>query len=165
MRQGPSKRPRGRNGRKQNIPTRHQTLESSGPEVRIRGNAYQVHEKYLALARDATSSGDRIAAENYYQHAEHYFRIINASTDPRSPAPAQDAAVDDPRGDGYLPPSTAPGNGAKGGSDMPSVDGGDATKAAPGVSPFDGGEGEKRDSDIRRPFPASPLRGVGNLPP
>ncbi|WP_425388008.1 DUF4167 domain-containing protein [Azospirillum halopraeferens] len=56
---------------------RHQTFDSNGPDVRIRGNAWQVHEKYQALARDAASSGDRIMAENYLQHAEHYFRIIN----------------------------------------------------------------------------------------
>jgi hypothetical protein len=55
---------------------RHQTFDSNGPDVRIRGNAFQVHEKYLALARDAQSAGDRIAAENYLQHAEHYYRII-----------------------------------------------------------------------------------------
>jgi hypothetical protein len=44
----------------------------------VRGNAWQVHEKYQALARDAQSSGDRVSAENYLQHAEHYFRIIEA---------------------------------------------------------------------------------------
>ena len=49
--------------------------------MRIRGNAYQVLEKYLAMARDATAAGDRIAAENFYQHAEHYFRIVNANGD------------------------------------------------------------------------------------
>lgn len=63
-------------GRRQNVPLRHQTFDSNGPDVRIRGNAWQVNEKYLALARDAASSGDRIQAENYLQHAEHYFRII-----------------------------------------------------------------------------------------
>ncbi len=47
--------------------------------MRIRGNAWQVHEKYLALARDASASGDRIAAENFYQHAEHYYRLIAAA--------------------------------------------------------------------------------------
>lgn len=67
----------GHNGKK-HIPSRNQTFDSSGPEVRIRGNAHQVLEKYLALARDATAAGDRIAAENYYQHAEHYFRVINS---------------------------------------------------------------------------------------
>lgn len=55
-----------------------QNYDSNGPSVRIRGNAYQVHEKYLQLARDAHSAGDRIMTENYYQHAEHYLRIINA---------------------------------------------------------------------------------------
>jgi Domain of unknown function (DUF4167) len=77
------KRQRGRNnGRnKPHMPVRSQTFDSSGPDVRIRGNAYQVLEKYLALARDATAAGDRIAAENFYQHAEHYFRMINANSD------------------------------------------------------------------------------------
>ena len=63
--------------RRQNVPLRHQTFDSNGPDVRIRGNAFQVYEKYLALSRDANSSGDRVAAENYLQHAEHYVRIIN----------------------------------------------------------------------------------------
>ena len=45
----------------------------------MRGTAVQVHDKYLTLARDATSSGDRIAAEGYYQHAEHYFRVMNVA--------------------------------------------------------------------------------------
>jgi hypothetical protein len=53
--------------------------DSNGPNIRVRGNAYQVMEKYLAMARDAAAAGDRIAAENYYQHAEHYFRTLNAS--------------------------------------------------------------------------------------
>jgi hypothetical protein len=54
-----------------------QTFDSNGPEVRIRGNAYQINEKYLALAKDATSAGDRVLAESYLQHAEHYQRLIN----------------------------------------------------------------------------------------
>ncbi|MFZ4761796.1 MAG: DUF4167 domain-containing protein [Alphaproteobacteria bacterium] len=58
--------------------SRHQNYDSNGPDVRVRGNAQQVHEKYLNLARDASSSGDRIMAENYLQHAEHYLRIINS---------------------------------------------------------------------------------------
>lgn len=60
-------------------PHRSQTFDSNGPNVKIRGNAYQVFERYLALAREAQSSGDRIAAENFYQHAEHYFRVMNAN--------------------------------------------------------------------------------------
>lgn len=55
------------------------SYESNGPDVKIRGNAMQVAEKYLTLARDAQVSGDRILAENYMQHAEHYSRIIAAA--------------------------------------------------------------------------------------
>jgi hypothetical protein len=61
------------------MPHRIQTFDSNGPNVKIRGNAYQVFERYVALAREAASSGDRIAAENLYQHAEHYFRVMNAN--------------------------------------------------------------------------------------
>src|ERR1700742_2206558 len=53
--------------------------ESNGPDVKIRGTANHVAEKYLQLARDAQSTGDPVAAENYLQHAEHYFRLIAAA--------------------------------------------------------------------------------------
>src|ERR1041384_2314198 len=53
--------------------------ESNGPDVKIRGSAQQVADKYAQLARDAQSSGDRVMAENYLQHAEHYNRIIAAA--------------------------------------------------------------------------------------
>ncbi len=55
------------------------SYESNGPDVKIRGNAHHVAEKYLQLARDAHTSGDPVAAENYLQHAEHYFRLIAAA--------------------------------------------------------------------------------------
>ncbi|HUI34381.1 MAG TPA: DUF4167 domain-containing protein [Stellaceae bacterium] len=86
----PQKRSRGRNGGGNpfhNNPNRgggprpqhrSQTFDSNGPNVKIRGNAYQVYERYLGLAREAQSAGDRIAAENFFQHAEHYFRVMNA---------------------------------------------------------------------------------------
>lgn len=86
MRQGSNgRRPRGRPNRKQHGgPPRSNNFDSNGPEGRIRGNAHQVYEKYVALGRDAISAGDRIAAETFFQHAEHYFRIMNSSTDPAS---------------------------------------------------------------------------------
>jgi hypothetical protein len=103
MRPGQNKRSRNRNmngggGGNPNInnnrprpPNRMQTFDSSGPNVKIRGNAYQVFERYVALAREAATSGDRIAAENLYQHAEHYFRIMNANGEghgnPNAPRP------------------------------------------------------------------------------
>lgn len=81
MRQGSNpRRPRGRGQRKPHYNPRSQTFDSNGPDIRVRGNAYQVLEKYLALARDANAAGDRIAAENFLQHAEHYFRLINQFT-------------------------------------------------------------------------------------
>lgn len=116
MRQGQNpRRSRNRNNnngghnRRSNLPNRNQTFDSNGPEVRIRGNAYQVYEKYLTLARDAYSSGDRVKSENYYQHAEHYHRIIatyneayaqsqqNEANGSRSPDAGQD---DMPRSNG-----------------------------------------------------------------
>jgi hypothetical protein len=77
MRQGQhNKRPRGRGRKPQNV---NRTFESNGPDVKIRGTAATVAEKYLSLARDAQVSGDPVASENYLQHAEHYFRIIAAA--------------------------------------------------------------------------------------
>jgi hypothetical protein len=80
MRPGQNKRMRGRpsnNRRGPNPLTR--SYESNGPDVKIRGNAHHVAEKYLQLARDAHTGGDPVAAENYLQHAEHYFRLIAAA--------------------------------------------------------------------------------------
>src|SRR6187399_2766936 len=65
------------NRRGQNPMTR--VFESNGPDIKIRGTASHVAEKYVQLARGARSSGDPVAAENYYQHAEHYFRLIAAA--------------------------------------------------------------------------------------
>ena len=78
MRQGQqNKRMRGR-GRKGPSPLTR-SYESNGGDVKIRGTALHVAEKYVQLARDAQSSGDRVAAENYFQHAEHYYRIVAAA--------------------------------------------------------------------------------------
>ncbi|WP_425283706.1 DUF4167 domain-containing protein [Magnetospirillum fulvum] len=88
------------------VPGRNHVFDSNGPDGRIRGNAHQVLEKYLALARDASSQGDRVAAENYYQHAEHYFRLINTQNQnngrPRQalPTPAEDQTGEEGE-DGY----------------------------------------------------------------
>ena len=80
MRNGQNKRMRGRNNnhRKSHNPMAR-VYESNGPDVKIRGNPSHIAEKYMQLARDAQTSGDPVAAENYYQHAEHYFRLIAAA--------------------------------------------------------------------------------------
>ena len=77
MRNGQNKRMRGRNRKSQNPMTR--VFESNGPDVKIRGTPSHIAEKYLQLARDAQTSSDPVAAENYFQHAEHYFRLIAAA--------------------------------------------------------------------------------------
>jgi hypothetical protein len=86
MRNGQNnKRMRGRNrggsggggGKSHNPLTR--VYESNGPDIKIRGTASHIAEKYIQLARDAQTSGDPVSAENYYQHAEHYFRLIAAA--------------------------------------------------------------------------------------
>src|ERR1700674_2491306 len=106
MRNGQNKRMRGRNRKSQNPMTR--VFESNGPDVKIRGNPSHIAEKYLQLARDAQTSGDPVAAENYYQHAEHYYRVIAAAQeqfrqnnphfsrpDNEIPSGARDDAFDD----------------------------------------------------------------------
>ena len=101
MRSGSDQRPRGRySGNRpsqpqQRAPQRGQTFDSNGPGIKIRGTTRQIYERYVALAREAGIAGDRVAAENLYQHAEHYLRIDNASregaqqgTPPRPTTPA-----------------------------------------------------------------------------
>ena len=79
MRQGQqNRRGRGRGGRKPQNPLAR-NYESNGPDVKIRGTAAHIAEKYMSLARDALASGDLVSAESYLQHAEHYNRIIMAA--------------------------------------------------------------------------------------
>ncbi len=103
MRNGQNKRMRGRNRKSQNPMTR--VFESNGPDVKIRGTPSHIAEKYLQLARDAQTSGDPVAAENYYQHAEHYFRLIAAAQEQFRQANPQfyrsENETRDPRDDGY----------------------------------------------------------------
>jgi hypothetical protein len=72
-------RQRSRNGGRKHVNPLSRNFESNGPDVKVRGNAAHVAEKYLQLARDAQSSGDSVMAENYLQHAEHYFRIVSSA--------------------------------------------------------------------------------------
>jgi len=83
MRNGQNKRMRGRGHNHGHRKNHHNPMsrvyESNGPDVKIRGNPAHIAEKYVQLARDAQASGDPISAENYYQHAEHYYRLIAAA--------------------------------------------------------------------------------------
>ena len=110
MRQGQNhqKRPRGRGGRKPHNMT-NRTFDSNGPDVKIRGTASHIYEKYLQLARDAQSSGDRIQGENYLQHAEHYWRVLVATQPPGQPY----------QPGGYGPNGEQRQNGGQGGYGVP----------------------------------------------
>jgi hypothetical protein len=96
-----NKRMRGRNNNNNNNHRKNQNpmsrvFESNGPDVKIRGTPSHIAEKYVQLARDAHTSGDPVSAENYYQHAEHYFRLIAAAQEqfrqnnPHLPRPDND---------------------------------------------------------------------------
>lgn len=94
-----------------NVPPRMQVFDSNGPDVRIRGTAWQVHEKYLALAKDAAAIGDIIMAENYSQHAEHYQRIINSFQEQMgqwAPQVAQNDDAAEMDGNVMMPPAQQP---------------------------------------------------------
>lgn len=93
-----NKRGRNHQRRRQGV-NPNRALDSNGPDVRIRGTAQQIYDKYLALARDATSSGDRVKAENYLQHAEHYFRVLRAVQGPQAPSFEQSGGDGDFDGD------------------------------------------------------------------
>ncbi len=103
MRPGQNKRMRGRpnnnsnnsgGGNRKGPNPLTRSYESNGPDVKIRGNAHHVAEKYLQLARDAQSSGDPVAAESYLQHAEHYFRLIASAQAAQAGFSRQPDAVD-----------------------------------------------------------------------
>ena len=103
MRQGQqNRRGRGRGGRKPQNPLAR-NYELNGPDVKIRGTAAHIAEKYMSLARDALASGDMVGAESYLQHAEHYNRIIMAAQTQFSGQPGQPQG-DSPNGGSYRNP-------------------------------------------------------------
>jgi hypothetical protein len=112
----------------------NRTFDSSGPEIKIRGSASHVYEKYLQLARDANSGGDRVMAENYLQHAEHYFRIMAAQQAQQAQYQAQQAAQN---------PNRQPGEQPPGGGQQPQTQPG----SAPSFSLTEGGMDEEEGED------------------
>jgi len=121
MRQSNQKsRSRGRGRKPQNPMSKN--FESNGPDVKIRGNASHIAEKYTTLARDAQSNGDTVMAENYYQHAEHYNRIVAAAqlqNQQRAEEAAANAAANgkgpqpDAEGEAQATDAQANGNGSE----------------------------------------------------
>src|SRR6478672_4634321 len=140
MRQGQqnNKRMRGRNRKGPNPLTR--SYESNGPDVKIRGTALHIAEKYVQLARDAQASGDRVAAESYRQHAEHYYRIV-AAAQAQMPQPqpifrSDEEGGDDDRSD------RVNGNGADFGNERQPFAGGPAPSFIAEGQPDLNGQGQ-----------------------
>ena len=129
-----AKRGRGRgrrgNGNAQpNVPNRNTSYESNGPDVKLRGNAQQLNEKYLALAHDAAAAGERITAEAYTQFADHYFRLHQAAIDAAEERKAQhaaQAAERQPRAESQPQPENGP---------QPETPAGDAAAEVVDLSP------------------------------
>lgn len=145
--------------------------ESNGPDVKIRGSAQQIAEKYAALARDAMSSGDRVIAENYLQHAEHYNRIIAAAQAQmpiQNTQPSRDDFDDeiDEDNEAEAAPvngAEAPATAANGSGPQPEIEGVPAEVALNTETPGEnrgsreggrnreraGGRGERRPREVR----------------
>ncbi len=142
MRQGQqNRRGRGRSRKPQNPLAR--SYESNGPDVKIRGTAAHIAEKYMSLARDSLSSGDLVAAESYLQHAEHYSRIIMAAQSQLGPQGNQQ------------------GEGANGGAGYRPHWNADFSEQDDGGSDFEGGE-TSGGSNETRGSGSNEIRGGGN---
>lgn len=171
------------NGRKPQNPL-SRNYESSGPDVKIRGTAAHIAEKYMALARDAASSGDFVTAENYLQHAEHYNRIIMAAQAQSVPQqPYQSGGEHSPGFNGQQRPQLEP-HMAMRDQPQPVISEQPPMVSAPGREPQPAISDEalepnglhngspqsaaERDADggrrRRRRYPASPTNRAGNAP-
>jgi len=124
----------------------NRTYDSNGPEIKVRGSASHVYEKYLQLARDANTQGDRVMAESYLQHAEHYYRIlaqIQAQQQQYAQANPQLQQQQQPQQNGN-------GNGqyrqASGSGEQPYIQGAQQP-AGPSFSLADAGNGAEGDED------------------
>lgn len=155
MRQGQqNRRGRGRGGRKPQS-SLARNYESNGPDVKVRGTAAHVAEKYMSLARDAHASGDLVTAESYFQYAEHYNRIVTAAQAQSGP---QSHSGEGPNGGGFRPRWNAePTDPVEGSGSEIAADGGDEIRSpqqgrnAPrerhGGNGAQGGARENGDSD------------------
>ncbi len=157
-----NKRSRGRNGGRKHSNPLSRNYESNGPDVKIRGNASHVAEKYQQLARDAQASGDSVMAENYLQHAEHYFRIISAAQAQNQQRSEQQADNDPDDSDGEAETETAKSETAK--SEAPESKGskaedteeaksggGSKSRSAETADADSGSDGEDKPRKTRRP--------------
>ena len=127
----------------------NRVFESNGPDVKVRGTAQTIAEKYNQLGRDAVSAGDNVMAENYYQHAEHYFRLWAANQPPGAMLPMFRKAMEE-----EFEEENAEGEGAEGeGPEGEGTDGAEATgEAAEGAAAEGGADSEGQPQPGQRPF-------------
>lgn len=156
-------RGRNNNGGRKHVNPLSRNFESNGPDVKVRGNASHVAEKYLQLARDAQSSGDPVLAENYLQHAEHYFRIVAAAQPQNQFRPDQPGQVQDMDDDDDFPPindrfaSPEPMR-----FQQPQPQGGEPQPGFGGEGDEQGGEGQQAALPQQQSEPAMADGGDGN---
>lgn len=113
----------------------NRTLDSNGPDIKIRGTVAHIHEKYQTLARDANSQGDHVGAENYLQHAEHYYRLLAAANQAQAAARERDLSRQ---------------NGSR---RLPTAEGGQDGGGAPQETAYQGGTDDNDDaSSFESPF-------------
>jgi len=144
MRQGQqNRRGRGRGRKPQNPLAR--SFESNGPDVKIRGTAAHIAEKYMSLARDALASGDLISAESYFQHAEHYNRIIMAA---QQQFPQHGGQPGEGGNGGYRPQWNQDGDGDGDDDDVADGGGGGDIRASSGGGDNPGGGGQDRERHV-----------------
>lgn len=172
MKQGSNRRPRSRANNNNKRQGGRNSYDSNGPDGKVRGTAQQVLEKYQALGRDATSAGDRIAAEAYFQFAEHYYRLVHADDGPsqqRQDRPSETKPAQENENIGNVAENTAASNQPTevvnvpimpGPIDTPvpedasdTSDGSDAT-----ASPSEDSPAEKADSDEQTEPKRRPVR-------
>ena len=158
MRHNQNRRSRGRNNNNRKGPNPlSRSFESNGPDVKIRGNAVHVADKYMTLARDAHAAGDPVSAENYLQHAEHYNRIVMAAqaqfqqSQPQFREGGPDEPYDEDRQMNGRPRDRFDfnGDGRQGDGD--------------GEDRFEGGEGGDDDRGFRPPMQCASAR-AGSAP-
>ncbi|WIJ25682.1 DUF4167 domain-containing protein [Devosia sp. RR2S18] len=151
-------RQRGRNGGRKHVNPLSRSFESNGPDVKVRGNAAHIAEKYLQLARDAQSSGDSVMAENYLQHAEHYFRIVSAAQQQMNPRPDGQAQESDDFDDD-LPDMNSRFASPQPRQEQPQQNDGDEQNEGERADGQNQGQGERQDRQERSERRERPERG------
>lgn len=116
----------------------NKVFDSNGPDVKVRGTAQTIAEKYMQLGRDAQSSGDAVSAESYYQHAEHYYRVWAANQPPGASLIMSRKLGEEEFEDGEDGGEEEAADGQPQGEGQAAAEGTEGPDAAPGEAPVQG---------------------------